>query len=232
MKRLDLTQHLSGGRFSEYDSKRLLAAAGVPVPEEILVTEQDQLHDAIARMGLPMAMKIQSADISHKSKVGGVHLNIATEQDAARAFDDLLVRAREQRPDATIQGVLLTPMAKPGVEIIVGTMQDATFGPMIMVGFGGITTELFKDVVYRPAPVGANEAVTMLGELKAAPLLYGFRGTPKADVNVLAALIVQVSHLAALHGSEIAEIEINPVLVHSEGEGTTIVDALVVPAGK
>ncbi|MGB3448826.1 MAG: acetate--CoA ligase family protein [Xanthobacteraceae bacterium] len=229
---IDLATYLSGGRLSEHDSKRLLAAAGVPVPKEILVTERDQLHEAIARLGFPLAMKIQSADIPPKSEVSGVRLNIATERDAMQAFDDLLARARERRPHAAIQGVLLTPMAKPGVEIIVGTMRDVTFGSMIMVGFGGVTTELFKDVVYRPAPVGLDEAVTMLNELKAAPLLHGFRGTLKADVNALAALIVQVSHLAALHSSEIAEIEINPALVHPEGEGTTIVDALVVPVAK
>lgn len=231
-ERLDLTQHLNSEKLSEHDSKRLLAAAGVSVPNEILVAHREGLHEAIARVGLPLAMKIQSADIPHKSEVGGVRLNIATEQDAMQAYDDLLARANAQRPDATIQGVLLTPMAKRGVEIIVGTMQDATFGPMIMVGFGGVTTELFKDVIYRPAPVSADEAVAMLNELKAAPLFYGFRGAPKADVGALATLIAQISQLAAEHRDAIAEIEINPVLVHPEGEGTTIVDALVVPVAK
>ena len=101
--------------------------------------------------------------------------------------------ARRHRPDADIQGVLVGPMAKKGVEIIVGTMLDATFGPMIMVGLGGITTELFKDVVYRPAPVSAAEASAMLAELKAAPLLNGFRGAAKADIAALAQLIAQVS---------------------------------------
>jgi len=232
MKRLDLTRYLNSDKLSEHDSKRLLAAAGVSLPNEILVSHREGLNEAIARVGLPLAMKIQSADISHKSEVGGVHLNIASEQEAVQGYDDLLTRTNARRPDATVQGVLLTPMAKPGVEIIVGTMQDATFGPMIMVGFGGVTTELFKDVIYRPAPVGADEAMTMLNELKAAPLLHGFRGTPKADVGALATLIAQISQLAARDRDAIAEIEINPVLVHPEGEGTTIVDALVVPVAK
>jgi acyl-CoA synthetase (NDP forming) len=232
MKRVDLAQHLNSDKLSEYDSKRLLALAGVSVPDEVLVSHREGVHEAIARVGLPLAMKIQSSDIPHKSEVGGVRLDIVTEQEAMQVFDDLLARARERRPDAALQGVLLTPMAKPGVEIIVGTMQDATFGPMVMVGFGGVTTELFKDVIYRPAPVGVDEAVTMLNELKAAPLLHGFRGAPKADVGALAALIAQISQLAARHRDEIAEIEINPVLVHPEGEGTTIVDALVVPVAK
>ena len=103
---------------------------------------------------------------------------------------------------------------------------------MIMVGLGGITTELFKDVIYRPAPVSAAEAATMLAELKAAPLLHGFRGAPKADVQALSALISQISQLAAQFKSEIAEIELNPVLVHPQGQGVTIVDALVVPKAR
>ncbi|MGB3046036.1 MAG: acetate--CoA ligase family protein [Xanthobacteraceae bacterium] len=232
MKRLDLTRYLNSDKLSEHDSKCLLASAGVSVPNEVLVSRREGLREAIARVGLPLAMKIQSADIPHKSEVGGVRLNIASEQEAGQAYDDLLTRTNARRPDATVQGVVLTPMAKPGVEIIVGTMQDATFGPMIMVGFGGVTTELFKDVIYRPAPVGADEAMTMLNELKAAPLLHGFRGTSKADVGALATLIAQISQLAARDRDAIAEIEINPVLVHPEGEGTTIVDALVVPIAK
>jgi acetyltransferase len=173
-------------------------------------------------------MKIQSRDIPHKSEVGGVRVNIATKGEAFAAYQALLESAQRHRPDAAIQGVLVGPMAKKGVEIIVGTLQDATFGPMIMVGLGGITTELFKDVIYRPAPVSAEEASGMLGELKAAPLLNGFRGAAKADVPALAQLIAQISELAARFKNEISEIELNPVLVHPEGQGVTIVDALVV----
>jgi acetyltransferase len=119
-------------------------------------------------------------------------------------------------------------MAKKGVEIIIGTLCDATFGPMVMVGLGGVTTELFRDVVYRPAPVGVAEAEAMLDELKAAPLLHGFRGAPKADVADLARLISQVSVLAARLREQVSEIELNPVLVHPQGQGVTVVDALVV----
>src|SRR3984893_14239160 len=120
-------------------------------------------------------------------------------------------------------------MAKKGVEIIIGTMLDKTFGPMIMVGLGGITTELFRDVIYRPAPVSAAEASAVLAELKAAPLLGGFRGAAKADIAALAQLISQISVLAAQYSQQISEIEINPVLVHPEGQGVTIVEALAVP---
>jgi acetyltransferase len=221
--------HLKAGSLSEYDSKSLLREAGVALPDEILVADKGGLDEAIARAGFPLVMKIQSRDIPHKSEVGGVRVNIPTKGEAFAAYDRLLESARRHRPDADIQGVLVSPMAKKGVEIIVGTMLDATFGPMIMVGLGGVTTELFKDVIYRPAPVSAAEASAMLGDLKAAPLLNGFRGAAKADIPALAQLISQISQLAAAFKAEISGIEINPVLVHGEGKGVTIVDALVVP---
>jgi acetyltransferase len=224
----DLAARLEPAVFSEADSKALLRAAGIALPDEVLVTERDLLDAAIAQIGFPLVMKIQSADIPHKSEVGGVRVGIATKGDAFSAYRELLENARQRRPAAAIQGLLVSPMAAKGVEIIIGTLRDATFGPMVMVGLGGITTELFRDVVYRPAPVGAAEARAMLDELKAAPLLHGFRGAAKADVAALAHLISQVSLLADRLRDEVSEIEINPVLVHGEGQGVTIVDALVV----
>jgi len=224
----DISAHLASATLSESDSKALLREAGIALPHEILVTEKSTLDDAMARVGFPMVMKIQSRDIPHKSEVGGVRVNIKTKGEVFLAYEALLESARRHRPDAAIQGVLVGPMAKKGVEIIIGTMQDATFGPMIMAGFGGITTELFRDVIYRPAPVRATEAATMLSQLKAAPLLNGFRGAAQADIPALSQLISQVSMLAARHSREISEIEINPVLVHAESQGVTIVDALVV----
>ena len=225
----DIAAHLKSATLSEFDSKSLLREAGIALPDEVLVTEKSALDAAIARVGFPLVMKIQSRDIPHKSEVGGVRVNIATKGEVFLAYEALKESARRHRPDAVIQGVLVGPMAKKGVEIIVGTLLDATFGPMIMVGLGGITTELFRDVVYRPAPVSAVEASAMLAELKAAPLLNGFRGAAKADIPALSQLISQVSALAARFSGEISEIEINPVLVHPVGQGVTIVDALVVP---
>jgi acetate---CoA ligase (ADP-forming) len=227
----DLSAHLQSATLSEFDSKSLLREAGIALPDEVLVTARDELDAAIGRAGFPLVMKIQSRDIPHKSEVGGVRVNITTKGEAFTAHGVLLDNARKHRPEATIQGVLVGPMAKKGVEIIIGTLTDRTFGPMIMVGLGGITTELFRDVIYRPAPVSAVEASAMLDSLKAAPLLKGFRGAAKADVAALAELISQVSVLAAQHAKEISEIELNPVLVHAEGQGVTIVDALVVPKG-
>ncbi len=224
----DLSAHLKSATLSEFDSKALLREAGIVVPDEVLVTEKSGLDAAVARAGFPLVAKIQSRDIPHKSEVGGVRVGIASKGEVFLAYEALLNNARRHRPDADIQGVLIGPMANKGVEIIVGTMLDATFGPMIMVGLGGVTTELFRDVVYRPAPVSAAEASAMLAELKAAPLLNGFRGAAKADVAALSQLIAQVSVLAAQQAGEISEIELNPVLVHPEGQGVTIVDALVV----
>jgi acetyltransferase len=226
----ELAAPLASATLSEADSKAVLRAAGIAVPDEILVSEKAMLDEAIARIGLPLAMKIQSRDIPHKSEVGGVRLNIGTKGEVYLAFEALLDNARRHRPEAAIQGVLVSPMASKGVEIIIGTLVDPTFGPMVMTGLGGITTELFKDVIWRPAPLSASEATAMLAELKAAPLLDGFRGTAKADVAALSELIAQLSQFAALWRDEIAEIELNPVLVHPEGRGVTIVDALV--AGK
>ena len=224
----DLSAHLTSATLSEFDSKSLLRDAGIALPDEVLVSSRGELDAAIARAGFPLVMKIQSRDIPHKSEVGGVRVNIASKGEAFAAYQALLESVGRHRPDAAIQGVLVGPMAKKGVEIIVGTLLDATFGPMIMVGLGGITTELFKDVIYRPAPVSAAEAAAMLAELKAAPLLNGFRGATKTDIPALSQLIAQISMLAAQFHAQISEIEINPVLAHPQGQGATIVDALVV----
>ncbi len=225
----DLSAHLKAPKLSEADSKALLREAGIALPDEVLVAERDALDAAIARVGFPLVMKIQSPDIAHKSEVGGVRVGITTKGEAFSTYRDLLESAQKLRPNASIQGVLVSPMAKKGVEIIIGTLKDATFGPMVMVGLGGITTELFRDVIYRPAPVSADEATAILDELKAAPLLHGFRGAAKADVAALSKLISEVSALAARLRDHVSEMELNPVLVHAEGQGVTIVDALVVP---
>jgi acetate---CoA ligase (ADP-forming) len=224
----DLTAHLARPAFSEADSKALLRDAGIALPEEVLVADKGGLDDAVARVGFPLVMKIQSPDIAHKSEVCGVRVNIATKGEAYLAWQALHDNARRHRPNAVVQGILVSPMAKRGVEIIIGTLRDASFGPMVMVGLGGVTTELFRDVVYRPAPVGPDEAGAMLDELKAVALLRGFRGAAKADIAALTRLIAQVSWLAAQLRDEVSEIELNPVLVHAEGQGVTIVDALVV----
>jgi acetate---CoA ligase (ADP-forming) len=224
----DLSVHLSRD-FSEADSKALLHDAGIAVPDEVLVTDRSALDAAIARVGFPLVMKIQSVDIAHKSNVGGVRINVGTKGEAFSAYRDILESVQKHLPDARIQGVLVSPMARKGIEIIVGALVDKaeTFGPMVMVGLGGVNTELFRDVVYRPAPVSAEEAIVMLNELKAVQLLTGFRGAAKADVGALSKLISEVSVLIVRLRDQVSDIELNPVLVHPEGQGVTIVDAMV-----
>jgi acyl-CoA synthetase (NDP forming) len=217
----------SSGCLSEFDSKQLLKACGVALSEERLVANDEELGSAMDEVGFPLALKIQSADVPHKSEVGGVRLAIGDGQSGCAAYREMLAQINARRPNAAVQGVLLSPMAKPGVEIIIGTIRDDLFGPILMVGFGGVITELFNDVVYRLAPVSEAEAAAMLRELRSAPLLEGFRGAPAADIAALSALIARVSRIAdAL--PEVGEIELNPVIVHPTGEGVTIADALVV----
>ncbi|GGC81467.1 acetate--CoA ligase family protein [Chelatococcus reniformis] len=217
-----------GPALSEVDAKRVLGACAVPMARERLVASAEGLDEAMAAVGFPLVLKVQSPQIQHKSEVGGVRLAIADAVAGRAAYRALLADVAAQRPDAVLQGVLVSPMAAKGVEIIVGTLVDRTFGPMVTVGFGGVTTELFKDLACRPAPVTPEEAASMLAELKAAPLLEGFRGAPLADTDALCTLVAQVSTIAAALKDEVAEIELNPVLVHPAGQGLTIADALIV----
>jgi len=227
MPKLTLPAGAVPEKLSEYESKMLLREAGISVPEGRLVRDQPQLAGALSGIPFPVAMKIQSRDIPHKSEAGGVKVSVRDLGEAATAFGGLIANAHRFKPEADIDGVLVEPMAAPGVEMIVGTVNDSTFGPIVMAGLGGVATELFKDVVYRPAPVDVAEAAVMIGELKSAALLNGFRGTPKADTAALAALIARISQLAVGLKDRVSEIEINPVRVHEEGAGVTIVDALI-----
>jgi len=195
-----------------------------------LVTDPAELDAAAAALGFPLALKIQSPDIPHKTEVGGVRLGIRDASSLHQSYDAMLGELRRHRPDVRLQGVLLQPMARPGVEVIVGTIRDRGFGPLVMIGAGGVMTELFKDVVYRLAPVDAEGARRMLGELRVARLLQGFRGALPADVDALAALVAQLSGFAAAHRDLVQEVELNPVIVHRAGEGCTIVDALLTTA--
>jgi acetate---CoA ligase (ADP-forming) len=194
------------------------------------VTDAAALDAAAAALGFPLALKIQSPDIPHKTEVGGVRLGIADAPALRHSHDAMLAELRRRRPDARLQGVLLQPMARPGVEVILGIIRDKDFGPLVMVGAGGVMTELFKDVAYRLAPVDAEGARRMLGELRVARLLEGFRSAPAADIDALAALVARLSHFAAEYRDLVHEVELNPVIVHRDGHGCTIVDALLTVA--
>jgi len=215
------------GALGEYDAKVLLEKAGIGKPTQRLVKARGDLAKAAGELGYPLAMKIQSPDILHKTEVGGVALNLKDEAGMSAAYGAMLASVGRKAPKARIDGVLLQPMAPAGVEILIGTLNDPTFGPIVSVGMGGVTAELFKDVAYRHAPIDAAGAKAMLAELTIHPLLEGYRGAAPTDIDALAQIVAQVSQLASAFKDTVREIELNPVLVHPKGEGCTIVDALI-----
>ena len=215
------------GAMAEHAAKAALAAHGFAMPPSCLVTDAAGLPDAAAALGFPLAAKIQSAAIPHKTEAGGVRLAIDGLPALRDAYAAILANAARHAPGAAIDGVLLEPMSARGVEVIVGIVRDPIFGPVVTVGAGGVTTELFGDIAHRLAPVDAATALSMIRSLRSAPLLEGFRGSPPADLPALAQLVADLSALA--HRSpDVAELELNPVLVHPAGQGCTAVDVLLV----
>ena len=204
----------------------MLVAAGIPLAPSRLVRSEAELAPAAAALGFPLAAKLQSRAIAHKTEIGGVRLGLPDIAALHVAFAELMEIGERVAPGA-IDGVLIEPMAAPGVEMILGVVRDAVFGPVLTLGAGGVTAELFRDVARRLAPVDEAAARAMLADLKSAALLGGFRGAPAADTDALADLAARVSALAAALPA-IAEIELNPVIVHADGKGCTIADALIV----
>ncbi len=161
-----------------------------------------------------MALKVQSPDITHKTEAGAVALGIEGDAAVREAYRKVLANAKAAHPNAAIEGVLVQRMAPPGVEIILGITRDPVFGPMLMVGLGGIHVEVLRDVAFSPVPIGPDDALALLGELKGAALLDGVRGAPPADRAALSELIAALSCFAADHADQIDEIDLNPVIVH------------------
>jgi acyl-CoA synthetase (NDP forming) len=213
---------------TEVEAKALLARYGVPRPPEALARNADEAAAVAARIGGAVALKVQSADITHKTEAGAVALGLTGEPAVREAYARVLANAAAAHPDATIHGVLVQKMAPPGLEMIIGVSRDPDFGPMLMVGLGGIHVEVLRDVAFAPVPIGTDEALSLLGELKGAALLDGARGAPPADRAALAELIAAVSRFAADHAEQIDEIDLNPVIVRAQGQGLTVVDALIV----
>ncbi len=207
----------------------LLAAYDIPTPADALAITADEAAAHAARIGFPVAMKLISPDITHKTEVGGVLLDIADETAARRAFETLMARGRAAHPDALLRGVQIQKMVRGGQEAIVGVTRDRVFGPLVMFGLGGIYVELLADVSFRLAPLTTADAWEMLGEVRAARLLAGARGARPADRAALVDVIVRVGRLAADH-PEIVELDVNPLLVLPEGEGVMAVDARLVLA--
>lgn len=213
--------------FTEVTAKAFIAAAGVPVAPEVVVSSAAEAADAQEKIGGPVVLKVVSPDIAHKTEVGGVVLGVASREKAAEAHDRILESARRHEPDAQIDGVLVAPMITDGIETILGVVDDPTFGPVVMFGLGGIFVEVLKDVTYRLAPFGLETAHEMIREIRGAAMLDGVRGAAPADVDALAQALVALSNVAAEHRGGFDSIEINPFLVRPQGLGAAALDALI-----
>jgi acyl-CoA synthetase (NDP forming) len=218
----------AGPNLTEIASKELLARYGVARPPEALARSEDEAVAAATKIGGAVALKVQSSDILHKTEAGAVMLGLTGEAAVRESYRVVLARAKAAHPDARIDGVLVQAMARRGVEMILGISRDPDFGPMLMVGLGGIHVEVLKDVAFAPVPLGLDEALELVGQLKGAALLDGARGEPPADRAALAELMAALSRFAADHADIIQEIDLNPVIVHPAREGLTVVDALIV----
>lgn len=213
---------------SEHESKQELKVYGVPVPDEVIVTSKEEAAQFAKDHPGALVMKVESADILHKSDVGGVKLNICGPEAAEKAYEEIMESVTAKRPDAHINGILTVPMLDAGVEIIIGVNNDPQFGPMIMVGMGGVFVEVFKDVALYPAPLKEEEALEMLKSLKSFKLLNGYRGTEKCDIKALCQTIVAISNYAQANKDVLKELDINPLFVYPEGKGVGVADALIV----
>lgn len=214
---------------AEYEAKRMLAEYGIAVTQEALATTADEALAAAARIGYPVAIKVQSPDISHKTEAKAVRLGITGDADLEAAFDEVLANARAYKSGARIEGVLVQEMVSGGTEAILGITNDPLFGPAVMFGLGGIFAEVLKDVSFRLAPVTLSVAREMIEEIKGYPVLAGARGKAPADVEALAEAIVKLSALAMDLKDELAELDINPLFVLEKGKGVKAADALIKP---
>jgi len=210
----------------EYQAKQVLAA-WLPAPRERLVTSAAEAATAATTLGFPVVLKVQSGDLPHKTEAGGVRLHLADAEAVSDAYEAMLADVAAYKPDARIDGVLVQKMAPKGHELVIGMVNDATFGPIVMVGMGGVTVELFGDVTHSPAPINEAEAERMIRSLKSSRLLTGFRGSKAIDLAPVASLIAALSRAALTLRDQVAEFELNPVIVHADGSGLTVADALL-----
>jgi acetate---CoA ligase (ADP-forming) len=214
---------------SEHRARALLAAYGIGTNNAgELVNSRDEAAAQAQAIGRPVALKVQSADIPHKTEAGAVALNLIGADDVRAAYDRVLAAAKGYAPAAKIDGVLVQPMAPPGREVILGVNRDPTWGLLLMVGLGGVLVEALDDVVLAPVPLEEAGARALIDRLKAAAVFGRYREMPPADTDALVDLMVRLSRFSADHAAEIDSIDLNPVIVHGEGEGVSVVDALIV----
>jgi acetate---CoA ligase (ADP-forming) len=217
------------GDLAEYQAKKLLAEYGVPVTAEALATSAKDAARIAERIGFPVVLKVQSADVPHKTDAGGVRLGLANATEVEAAFDSIMAAVRAHVPGAAIDGILVQEMVKDGVEVILGINNDPLFGPALMFGLGGIFTEVLKDVAFRLAPIPRSVAIEMIREVKGYPLLAGARGRAPCDEEALADVLCRLSALAIDLKDHLAELDINPLFVFPKGHGVKAGDALIKP---
>jgi acyl-CoA synthetase (NDP forming) len=214
----------------EYLAKQTLAA-WLPDSREVLATSAEDAAAAADRLGYPVVLKVQSQDLPHKTEAGGVRLGLADRDAVLAAYGGMLADVGRLNPAARIDGVLVQRMAPKGHELVIGMVDDPVFGPIMMLGFGGTSVELFGDVVHAPVPVDEAEAVRLLLTLRSARLLTGFRGSAPVDLAPVATLIAALSRAALTLRGQVREFELNPVIVHADGSGLTVADALLMMKG-
>lgn len=216
----------SDGRtlLSEVEAKQALADAGIAVTETRLARSADEAAAHAAELGYPVALKIVSNDITHKTDVGGVELGVDDEDALRAAWDAIHQRVRDAAPGADIDGLSVQPMAAAGTEVILGLTQDQQFGPVLMFGLGGVFVEVLKDVAFRIVPLEPRDAADMVREIQGFPILEGVRGNPAADLDALEAMLLQLSQFAEAH-PQVAELDLNPVFARADG--ASAVDARI-----
>jgi acyl-CoA synthetase (NDP forming) len=219
----------SGTDLAEHRAKRLLARYGIPVTREALAVSASDARRIAAEIGFPVVLKIQSAEIPHKTEAGGVRVGLKSAGEVEVAYEAILASVRSYKPDAAIDGVLVQEMVQDGVEVILGINNDPLFGPALMFGLGGIFTEVMKDVSLRLAPIHASVAREMIREVKAYPLLTGARGRAPCDEEALVDALCRLSAMAIDLKDHLAELDINPLFVLPAGRGVKAGDALIKP---
>jgi len=218
---------LSEGRkfLLEPEAKLVCREFGIPVTEFRVAKTEDEAVRFAEEIGFPVVLKVVSPDVVHKFDVGGVVLNLGSGEEVRAAYGRILENVRRNRPGAKVVGVLVQEMAPASTEVIVGALKDPQFGPALMFGLGGVFVEVLKDVTFRIAPVSEAEAREMITEVKAYPVLKGYRGMPAADVDAIVGILLGVSRLVMEH-SVVKELDLNPIMVYEKG--AKVVDARII----
>jgi acetyl-CoA synthetase (ADP-forming) len=209
----------------ETEAKAVCRDYGIPVTKSELATNEQEAARLAEKIGFPVVLKILSPDIIHKSDVGGVMVNLKDAKEVRDAYQQIMKNVKNHNAKAKILGILVQEMAPSSTEVIVGAIKDPQFGPALMFGLGGVFVEVLKDVTFRIAPVAADEAREMIGEVKAYPLLKGYRGSAPADIDAIVKIILATSKLVMEH-QEVKELDLNPIMVYEKGAKT--VDARII----